>query len=119
MSLSLWEYVRRRTCDAVLAGVQDALDHLEGQDQAQLIFAIAKTLRRRLHEAGSNGGHNSKPETHPLFDKRSPECAAQPPANDVAKPLQPPAQPAACQKRRPTNSPADQPQPAPPAGKTP
>ncbi len=89
MSLSLWDYVRRRSCEAVLAGVQDALDQMERQDQSQLIHAAAKTLRRKLQECG-NGGNNSKPESQPLFEKPTPEV--RPPASVAPAPTVP-AQP--------------------------
>ena len=78
MSLSLWDYVRRRSCEAVLAGVQDALDQMERQDQSQSIHAAAKTLRRKLQEACGNGGNNPKSESQPLFEKSTPEV--RPPA---------------------------------------
>ena len=59
MSLSIWDYVRRRTCEAMLAGFHDALDYLERQDQALLINAAAKSLRNRLHELTHNGGRGN------------------------------------------------------------
>jgi ribonuclease E len=59
MSLSIWEYVRRRACEAMLAGFHDALDCLERQDQAQLIHAASKSLRKRLNEMAHNGGNGN------------------------------------------------------------
>ncbi|MDZ4779945.1 MAG: hypothetical protein SGJ19_06815 [Planctomycetia bacterium] len=59
MSLSIWEYVRRRTCEAMLAGFHDALDCLERQDQGQLIHAASKSLRKRLNEMAHNGGNGN------------------------------------------------------------
>lgn len=51
MNFSVWEYMRRRTCDAVLAGVRDALEQLETQDQAAAIFQAARQLRQKLQES--------------------------------------------------------------------
>ncbi len=67
MALSVWEYIRRRTADAVLAGCHDALDMMETQDQGAAMWAAAKALRKQLNEAqariapanGGNGGHGS------------------------------------------------------------
>ena len=74
MALSVWEYIRRRTADAVLAGCHDALDMMETQDQGATMWAAAKALRKQLNEAqariapanGGNGGNGSPapPTTH-------------------------------------------------------
>jgi hypothetical protein len=64
MSLSVWDYVRRRTCEAMLAGFQDALDYLERQDQAQLMHAAAKNFRKRMHELPHNGANGNGNGNH-------------------------------------------------------
>lgn len=66
MSLSIWDYIRRRASEATLAGFQDALDYLERQDQAQMIHAAAKSFRKRMHELPNNGGNgNGNHSEHP------------------------------------------------------
>lgn len=50
MTLSIWDYLRRRACEAVLAGFHDAFEYLERQDQPQPIHAAAKAFRRRFQE---------------------------------------------------------------------
>jgi len=57
MAISVWEYIRRRTADAVLAGCRDALELMESQDQGAAMWAAAKALRQQLHDAkAGNGG---------------------------------------------------------------
>lgn len=56
MALSVWEYIRQRTADAVLAGCRDALDILERQDQAAVMWSAAKALRQQLNEASRASG---------------------------------------------------------------
>ena len=51
--LSIWEYLRQRTRDAVLAGFQDALDVTEQNDQADSEYEAATKLRRRLGAASA------------------------------------------------------------------
>ena len=58
MNLSVWEYLRRRTAEAVLAGFFDAFEYVERQDQSQAIHAAAKGLRRRLHDQPDASGAN-------------------------------------------------------------
>ena len=48
MPLSIWEYLRERTRDAVLAGFQDALDIAEQGDTNGSQHAAATQLRTRL-----------------------------------------------------------------------
>ena len=48
MPLSIWEYLRERTRDAVLAGFQDALDVAEQGDTNGSQHAAATQLRTRL-----------------------------------------------------------------------
>ena len=43
MSLSVWDYIRQRARDALMAGFQDALDQIERQDQPQLIHVIERS----------------------------------------------------------------------------
>lgn len=54
MPLSIWEYLRQRTRDAVLAGFQDALDIAEQADTEGSQHDAAKRLVSKL--AGSPGG---------------------------------------------------------------
>jgi len=54
MPLSIWEYLRQRTRDAVLAGFQDALDIAEQADTEGSQHEAAKRLVSKL--AGSPGG---------------------------------------------------------------
>lgn len=82
MSLSIWDYIRRRACDATLAGFQDALDYLERQDQAQLMHAAAKSFRKRMHElphTGGNGnGNGNGGGNHPEVASGTPSPAGGP-----------------------------------------
>lgn len=48
MAFSIWEYLRERTRDAVLAGFQDALDIAEQGDTEGSQHAAANRLRQRL-----------------------------------------------------------------------
>jgi hypothetical protein len=70
MAISVWEYIRRRTADAVLAGCRDALELMESQDQGAAMWSAAKALRQQLHDAkAGNGGatssqHHSAPASH-------------------------------------------------------
>ena len=48
MMLSVWEYLRERTRDAVLAGFQDALDIVEGDDTNGSQHDQAKKLLSRF-----------------------------------------------------------------------
>jgi len=59
MALSVWEYIRQRTADAVLAGCRDALEMLERQDQGAAMWGAAKALRQQLNEAQRGGGHTN------------------------------------------------------------
>ena len=54
MPLSIWEYLRQRTRDAVLAGFQDALDIAEQADTEGSQHDAAKRLISKL--AGAPGG---------------------------------------------------------------
>lgn len=54
MPLSIWEYLRQRTRDAVLAGFQDALDIAEQADTEGSQHDAAKRLVSKL--AGAPGG---------------------------------------------------------------
>ncbi|RIK76991.1 MAG: hypothetical protein DCC67_13210 [Planctomycetota bacterium] len=80
MSLSVWDYVRRRTCEAMLAGFQDALDHLERQDQAQLMHAAAKSFRKRLNELPHNGNGSGSGNHADAASAGSSQTGAQAPA---------------------------------------
>ena len=58
MPFSIWEYLRERTRDAVLAGIQDALDIAEEGDAAGGQHQAAKRLWSRLArslERSTNG----------------------------------------------------------------
>jgi hypothetical protein len=79
MSLSVWDYVRRRTAEAMLAGFQDALDYLERQDQAQLMHAAAKSFRKRMHELPNSGGNGNGNHSE-AASGGSTQVAGQPPA---------------------------------------
>ena len=91
MSLSVWDYLRRRACQAFLAGVQDALDQVERQDQSQQIYAAANALRKRMHECPGPAALPPKPDGAPAAEK-SP-APPPPPNGSPAKP--PPAPPPA------------------------
>ena len=65
MPLSIWEYLRERTRDAVLAGFQDALDIAEQGDTNGSQHAAARQLTARLgmpeaqpHPSASMNGRN-------------------------------------------------------------
>lgn len=60
MAISVWEYIRRRTAEAVLAGCRDALELMESQDQGAAMWAAAKALRQQLHDAKAGNGHGSQ-----------------------------------------------------------
>lgn len=63
MAISVWEYIRRRTADAVLAGCRDALELMESRDQGAAMWAAAKALRQQLHDAkAGNGGAIGSPQ---------------------------------------------------------
>ncbi len=46
--ISIWDYFRQRTRDAVLAGMQDALEVAEQNDQASSEYEAAMKLKSRL-----------------------------------------------------------------------
>ena len=46
--VSIWDYLRQRTRDAVLAGFQDALEVAEQNDQGGSEYEAARKLRHRL-----------------------------------------------------------------------
>jgi hypothetical protein len=48
MAFSIWEYLRERTRDAVLAGMQDAMDIVEQDDTSGSQHAPARQLASRL-----------------------------------------------------------------------
>lgn len=80
MSLSIWDYIRRRACEATLAGFQDALDYLERQDQAQLMHAAAKSFRKRMHELPHNGNGNGSGNHADAASAGSSQTGSQAPA---------------------------------------
>lgn len=49
MAFSIWEYIRERTRDSVLAGIQDAMDHVEQGDTNGSQHARASELAARLN----------------------------------------------------------------------
>ena len=51
--VSIWDYLRQRTRDAVLAGFQDALEVTEENDHADSEYEAAKKLRHRLGAASA------------------------------------------------------------------
>jgi hypothetical protein len=53
--MSIWDYLRQRTRDAVLAGFQDALEVAEQNDQASSEYEAATKLRTRLGAAAALG----------------------------------------------------------------
>lgn len=61
MAFSIWEYLRERTRDAVLAGFQDALDIAEKDDTEGSQHAAARRLGARL-AAGSLTQTETPPE---------------------------------------------------------
>jgi hypothetical protein len=64
MAFSIWEYLRERTRDAVLAGFQDALDIAEKDDTEGSQHAAASRLGTRL-AAGSLTQASAQIETPP------------------------------------------------------
>ncbi len=65
MPLSIWQYLRERTRDSVLAGFQDALDIVEQDDTEGSQHDAARRLTSRL--AGSVvRAENPSPEIKPL-----------------------------------------------------
>lgn len=74
MGLPIWNYIRRRACEALLAGFQDALEFLEHQDQPQAIHSAAQSIKRRLHdfdEAQRAGNRTENSPSQPaLQDQR-------------------------------------------------
>lgn len=64
MAFSIWEYLRERTRDAVLAGFQDALDIAEQDDTEGSQHAAARRLGARL-AAGSLTHESAQVETPP------------------------------------------------------
>ena len=85
MALSVWEYIRQRTADAVLAGCRDALEMLERQDQGAAMWGAAKALRQQLNEAQERDGHPNGPHGN---------NSTRPPQNHSAPPQQRPPSPA-------------------------
>ena len=53
MAFSFFEYVRRRTFEAILAGAEDALNLLEQNDTAADQNAAARQLAARIREFGT------------------------------------------------------------------
>jgi hypothetical protein len=113
VNLSVWEYLRRRTAEAVLAGFHDAFDYLERQDQPQAIHAAAKAMRRRFQgqlEVPSGPKPDASPAPHQATPQQPTPHAPTPGGAPVGLP-QPstngkPAAPngpanAATQRRRP------------------
>ena len=94
MSLSVWDYIRQRARDALMAGFQDALDQIERQDQPQLIHAAARQMKKRLHESAalsgnggpSGNGSNSQTPTPP-----DPKSSNAIPASQTSPPNSAPA----------------------------
>lgn len=64
MAFSIWEYLRERTRDAVLAGFQDALDIAEKDDTEGSQHSAARRLGSRL-AAGSLSEQSGQVETPP------------------------------------------------------
>jgi hypothetical protein len=66
MPLSIWEYIRERTKDAVLAGMQDAMDIVEqgdtngSQHTRALELSSRLTPERQLPSASMNGTPNGE-----------------------------------------------------------
>ena len=90
MPLSVWEYLRARTRDAVLAGIQDALDVAEQGDTNgsqsdaanKLVAKLSATEAAGLPEPSLNGNgkhHEAELRNGPLNAPRRP---AEPPAGD-------------------------------------
>lgn len=84
MNLSVWDYLRRRTAEAVLAGFHDAFEYLERQDQPQAIHGAAKAMRRRFQEQLEGPG-GPKPEPNPQQPASQPS-APQAPAPHMPAP---------------------------------
>ena len=74
MAFSIWEYLRARTRDAVLAGINDALDVAEQGDMngsqhlaaTQLASRLATTEARGLPEPSRNGSEGAAAHRSPL-----------------------------------------------------
>jgi hypothetical protein len=88
MPLSIWEYLRQRTRDAVLAGFQDALDIAEQADTEGSQHDAAKRLISKL--AGSPGDDLKQLPSASMNG----EAAAPPPAAHVEAPVEQPRRPA-------------------------
>ena len=56
MPLSLWEYIRERTKDAVLAGFQDAMDIVERHPAAANML-LSEAVQQMLQFAFMKAGH--------------------------------------------------------------
>lgn len=96
MGLPIWEYLRRRACEALLAGVQDAFDFMERQDQPQAIHAAAQLLRRRVQDFEDvlrTGGRPDNSPVQPALPDHRPAALPQKTNNPSPANLRP-AQPA-------------------------
>jgi hypothetical protein len=96
--LSLWQYLRRRTRDAVLAGFQDALQAIESGDPVEAYLAPVGQLERSLSDLGQKkiatpGQIPAAPPTTPARAANSPSPAAPiaPAGNSYDARLAPPA----------------------------
>lgn len=85
MPLSIWEYLRQRTRDAVLAGFQDALDIAEQADTEGSQHDAAKRLLAKL--ASSPGGDLKQLQSASMNgEAATPPPAASPTAEAQAEP---------------------------------
>ncbi len=65
---SLWQYIRERTRDAFLSGIQDAIEVLEQGVDPQVCFEAARQLKNRL----TNLTAGSTDTETPSQDQRTP-----------------------------------------------
>lgn len=108
MNFSIWDYIRQRTRNAVLSGIQDAMDFVEQGDTNGDQHAKAEQLASKLNPP------KGLPGVSPANDASPPEAAQEPAgatANGAAdrKADPPQAEPQAAQAAKPNPAPTQSP----------